>query len=80
MAQQPCHGAGAAARRPAPEEDERAGGHLAQRSLLLFEDFDQLLDRDEGFLASVAALLNKSKVLLKPKHCVAKAARFCHLI
>ena len=34
------------------------------RSVLLFDDFDLLLDEDPGFLASVAALLEKSKVRL----------------
>jgi hypothetical protein len=32
------------------------------RSLLLFEDFDLLLNEDPGFLSSVKALLEKSKV------------------
>lgn len=49
---------------PAATADQNGGAQLAQRSLLLFEDFDQLLDSDDGFMASVATLLNKSKVCL----------------
>jgi len=33
-----------------------------RRTLILFDDFDQLLDEDAGFVATVAALLQTSKV------------------
>ena len=56
--------AGASMVGPAATADQNGGAQLAQRSLLLFEDFDQLLDSDDGFMASVATLLNKSKVCL----------------
>lgn len=44
------------------------GQELAQRSLLLFDDFDLLLEQDVGFLASVASLLHKSKVCAAHVH------------
>eukprot|EP00892_Ulva_mutabilis_P003588 jgi/Ulvmu1/1600/UM111_0028.1 len=53
---------GASTIAPPLADDPPCCAHPAQRSLLLFEDFDQLLDQDEGFMASVATLLNKSKI------------------
>jgi hypothetical protein len=45
-------------------ESSPAERGLEQRSLLLFDDFDLLLEQDVGFLTSVVSLLYKSKVRL----------------
>jgi hypothetical protein len=48
----------------APPGDTSTPSGAHGRSLLLFEDFDQLVDLDDGFLASVATLLLQSKARL----------------